>query len=1064
MAFIADLHVHSHYSRATSRDCTLEGLWTWAQLKGIRVIGTGDFTHPAWLDEIQEKLEPAPDAPGLYRLKPDVTRPLEPEVPPRCRSPVHFMLTGEISHIYRRDGRVRKVHTLLGAPNIEAVRRLNERLEQIGNIRSDGRPILGLDPRDLLGMCLDIDPNILFIPAHIWTPWFSMLGSKSGFDSLEECFGDLSEHIFAVETGLSSDPPMNWRVSFLDRVALVSNSDLHSPSRAGRNANVFLCEADYFEMRNALRDRDPERYGGTLDLFPEEGKYHLDGHRKCGVSMEPEEALALDCLCPVCGKPLVLGVLHRVVALADRPKGARPPDALPCEHFIPLPELLAELFECGPATKKVQSAFRRLLHDLGPEFVILRELPIETIESHGPALLGEAVRRVRREQVIRKGGYDGLFGEIRVFEPGEKEKLRREAVLLSLPEPLPPDTPSKPEPVAASTAVADASRAYVLPELLPTSAPSTSPQQPSLFPASPEDLVLEGLTDEQKRAVTCDDSPVLIAAGPGSGKTATLTRRVLWLLQVRRTPPESLLAVTFTNRAAGEMRARLRTVLPEEVVRRVRVCTFHAFCLDLLRRFPEKADLPPDFSLMEQEDAATLYAQTTGGSVRDARAVVERLGARLARLEPVPENSDEAACLQLAHDTGAIFLDEIIPAAVRLFDEHPEIAASLGLKYVCVDEFQDINRAQFELIRRLCPDGRGLFAIGDPDQAIYGFRGADPAFVLDFRTAFRGAKCIALSRNFRSDAAVVHAATAVIAPVRSEIAACQTPVFAQALPVRLYEAPTPAAEAEFIVHEIERWVGGVAHFSVDTGRIDAANDAGAVTFGDIAVLVRLHALVQPLAEALRRLGLPVALPAERSRSVAEARRALQRRLRRWSADLLERRADDAATEIAGHPANFGLPSKEAKALETLLRTAPPAGNETLGGWLDRVMLEGESDRVPSGVEQVTVCSIHAAKGLEFPIVFLAACERGVLPYVPPGKEAPDRLDEERRLLYVGMTRAERVLYITAARRRTLFGKSLRTGFSPFLDVLPADASYLERIVRDAPKRPRPTARQLTFDF
>ena len=413
-SYRADLHVHSRYSRATSRDCTLEGLHHWAQLKGVTVVGTGDFTHPGWFQELSAKLIPA--TPGLYRLRPAPTATADCDVPETCRAPVRFLLTGEISSIYKRDGRVRKVHSLVLAPDLETVAQINARLGALGNIRSDGRPILGLDPRNLLEILLEASPACALIPAHIWTPWFAMLGSRSGFDSLEACFGDLAPHVFAVETGLSSDPPMNWRVRFLDAVALVSNSDLHSPAKLGRNANVFFGAPDYFALLDGLRRKDPAVCGGTIDLFPEEGKYHLDGHRACGFVCKPEESQRCGNRCPKCGEPLTLGVLHRVLALADRPAGVRPRGALPHRYIIPLAELLGELLDVGACSKKAQRTYQKLLAACGPELDILLHTPIKQLDEHGPARLGEAVRRLRAGKVFRRGGYDGEFGVVTVFD------------------------------------------------------------------------------------------------------------------------------------------------------------------------------------------------------------------------------------------------------------------------------------------------------------------------------------------------------------------------------------------------------------------------------------------------------------------------------------------------------------------------------------------------------------------------------------------------------------------------------------------------------------------------
>ena len=414
MTFIADLHVHSKHSRATSRDLDLEHLYLWAARKGVGVVGTGDCVHPVWLAEIRDKL--VPDNGGLFRLKPEIEDALAATLPPSCRRPVRFMLSTEISTIYGKGGKTRKVHHLIYAADLASADRLAASLGRIGNIASDGRPILGLDSRDLLEIALESGPDSYLVPAHIWTPWFAALGSKSGFDSIADCYGDLAPHIFAVETGLSSDPEMNWRVSSLDRYRLVSNSDAHSPGKLGREATRFSCEADYFALRRALETGDG--YVGTVEFFPEEGKYHMDGHRACGVRLTPKETLALGGRCPVCGRPVTVGVAHRIEALADRDAAVPPATAGAVESLVPLPEILGEIAGVGPASKAVAAAYARTTAALGPELALLGEVPAEDVARCDP-LLGEAVARLRAGSVIRDPGYDGQYGTIRLFAQGE---------------------------------------------------------------------------------------------------------------------------------------------------------------------------------------------------------------------------------------------------------------------------------------------------------------------------------------------------------------------------------------------------------------------------------------------------------------------------------------------------------------------------------------------------------------------------------------------------------------------------------------------------------------------
>ncbi len=420
MDYIADLHIHSPYSRATSRESTLAGLVAWARVKGIQVLASGDFTHPLWLRQLREQLLPAEA--GLFRLKDEAGIPAVLPGVTAAPGPVRFMLSAEISCIYKRHGALRKVHNLLYVPDFASAERINTRLAGIGNIVSDGRPILGLDSRDLLELVLELAPGGYLVPAHIWTPWFSLFGSRSGFNHIEECFGDLTDQVFALETGLSSDPDMNRLISALDRFSLISNSDCHSPSKLGREANLFSAELDFFSLRDAIRGNHLETFRGTVEFFPEEGKYHLDGHRACQLCLDPEETRRLGALCPLCGKALTVGVQHRVMELADRRQPLYGPQAPQVFSLLPLPEVISDIAGVGPSSKEVLGQYARVIGRFGSEFNLLLHVPLEEIVSWSP-VLGEAVARMRAGRVLRQSGYDGQFGVIRLFGEGELDQL-----------------------------------------------------------------------------------------------------------------------------------------------------------------------------------------------------------------------------------------------------------------------------------------------------------------------------------------------------------------------------------------------------------------------------------------------------------------------------------------------------------------------------------------------------------------------------------------------------------------------------------------------------------------
>src|SRR5712691_5500759 len=582
--FHADLHIHSKFSRACSRD----------------------FTHPAWAAELRETLIPA--EPGLFRIRPDLEQRLFRDTPASCAGTVRFMLSVEISTIYRRDDRTRKVHHLLYAPSFEAADRITAALARIGNLASDGRPILGLDSRDLLDITLSAGPGTFLVPAHVWTPWFAVLGSKSGFDAVRDCYADLADHIFAVETGLSSDPPMNWACSSLDGYRLVSNSDAHSPPMLGREATVLDTELSYFAIAAALRTGNG--LAGTVEFFPEEGKYHLDGHRKCGVRVEPGQTRELGTICPHCGKPLTVGVLHRVAELADRPAGFRPPGAAGFTSLVQLPEIVGEMLATGPKSKKVVGEVGRLVAALGPELSILRDVPLDDLRRVGGSRFGEGIARLRRGEVIRDAGYDGEYGTIRLFQPDELHEVALFS-LAGLAESKDAERPRVPRPAARpARRRGDRDEAVPPAPALPSTAGSASGS------------LLDGLDPDQRAAATAD-GPLLIIAGPGSGKTRTLTHRIAHQIADRGLPAASFLALTFTRRAAQELQDRLAALCPGRDGRPT-VTTFHGLGLRILREHHDTAGLSPRFRVADEAVRLQVATELTG-SERDGRTLVAGL-------------------------------------------------------------------------------------------------------------------------------------------------------------------------------------------------------------------------------------------------------------------------------------------------------------------------------------------------------------------------------------------------------------------------------------------------------
>ncbi len=1102
MRYIADLHIHSPFSRATSKMSDLIGLAAWSRVKGINLLGTGDFTHPGWFARIKEILEPA--EPGFFKLKAAARDAVDAVLPPaagpagkgaECR----FVLTAEISSIYKRHGKVRKVHNLLFVPDLAAAARINSQLAGIGNIQSDGRPILGLDSRNLLEILLEQAPEGFLVPAHIWTPWFSLFGSKSGFDSIDECFGDLADHVFALETGLSSDPDMNRLVSALDRFALISNSDCHSPGKLGREANIFDTDFDFYAMRDSLRA--PERgFLGTIEFFPEEGKYHYDGHRKCKVCLDPVATRELKNICPVCQRPLTIGVLYRVMELADRSEPVYP-DAAPGFHsLIPLDEVLGELLGRGPATKGVMAQYWRVVSLFGSEFQLFLETEIEEIKQKYSPVLAEAVTRIRAGRVIRNSGYDGEFGVITLFEPGELDEIRGQHSLFAA---TPRRVVKKKKKIAAELPL------FALAESLPTEEPAP---------------VDQGLNPEQEAAATCPDKKILVQAGPGTGKTHTLIARLARLLGDNTKNPARVAAITFTNRAADELKERLQRRAGSRA-EQVFVSTFHGFCLHWLRQ------QTPDLTVVsDQERELILRTLFPGAGSRELHAMEQAIAAYfhdLTRSEPITPQGALIPYLDRLTKEQAIDLDAVIPVFVQRLNKEPEFRQQVTgrVSHLFVDEFQDLNQSQYQLVQLLGKDAQ-VFAIGDPDQAIYSFRGSSPRFFYDYLTGDQ-ARRISLLRNYRSAPLILAAAEAVIScnPTPDGIPRQPlVPLSGQEAAIEYYQAPSVKGEAEFVVQRIEELLGGISSFSINSGRGGDQDQGTGLSFGDIAVLYRSSQQAGALSEALTRRGIPIQVVGVRPFYLKEPVRPLYYWLRAAAVKELSMSGAEYLNLLCELP---GIGAASLKKLEARLGLGdvadffeqaaacdlPPAARSLLAGleqdffqfrsqvaengpvpFFQRILVFLDIDPEQAEVarflelagsfgndlgalvrylkrnvagtvyddqaEAVALMTLHAAKGLEFPVVFITGLEQGVLPWSSAnGKEAGEGdIQEERRLFYVGLTRARQRLVLTGAGRRTIFGRTRDQQPSRFLAEIPE--GLVTRVARSGPRRKKAVDRQL----
>jgi uncharacterized protein (TIGR00375 family) len=1123
LKIIADFHLHSKYSRATAKNLDLENLYISAQKKGITVLGTGDFTHPGWFSEIKEKLITA--EPGLFKLNDGLSQKCDQQVPLSCRGSVRFVLVSEISNIYKKNKKTRKNHNLVFFPDIDSAEKFNSTLDKIGNIKSDGRPILGLDAKNLLEIVLETSNQGFLIPAHIWTPWFSILGSKSGFDTIKECFEDLTPYIFALETGLSSDPAMNWRVSSLDGFTLVSNSDAHSPQKLGREANILETDLSYSAIKSAIESRDPKRFLGTIEFYPQEGKYHLDGHRKCNVRFWPEKTIETNGICPVCQKPLTLGVLYRVEQLADRPDNMIPSKRKPFYNIIPLAEILSEVLMVGTGSKRVQQCMNTLIERFGPEFNILHDMDYRLLDKIEIPLLSEAIKRMRQGHIELTPGFDGEFGKIKIFDHSEREYLSRQKSLFSIGVAKPMKTLK--EKIGAKPSINHAKMSFSR-ETKNLKHQKKSKEQRQI-PLSSDITISNALAElnhQQRTAVEHPSGPILIVAGPGTGKTRTLTYRIAYLISQRNVSPQSILALTFTNQAAQVMRQRLKILLNDSKSVPLAI-TIHALCHNILQDqghkirwiiIDEKEQLYLVTKVVDVLERQGFHVPTSPKVLTD-----KIISAKQQMLSPQDNlesviNESESEILAAIYQTYQKLLsnqsycdyEDLIFRVVKLFESDEMVRKQYQnrFQYILVDEYQDLNYGQYRLIRALSPPGKDLFVIGDPDQSIYGFRGSDLRYFNQFRKDYPDAKIVRLMQNYRSTQTILDASFQMISAddCNNRVAARIYSHIQGVKTLEIIEAASEKAEAVRVGQIIEKMVGGIGFYSVDFEKTDNSDEKNIRSFSDFAILYRTRNQGEYIATVLQGAGIPFNKACREelfyNQSLNELVSILKvieeigsyldlERVIKYTKSGIGKKSLDT---FIGWGLYNGFPLKEAlikvrrfpvrgikrevqnkyddfseklslmrKKIETLrfnkkleyilenkllpvkrlqkddlkteYKNIPDLATQGVASthdWLSKVALQSDTDIYDPQAEAVTLMTMHAAKGLEFPVIFITGCEQDLIPLTIFDNKSQD-IEEEKRLFYVAMTRAKEQLFLTCAKRRTIFGKVVKRSLSPFVE-------------------------------
>lgn len=1008
MKLIADFHIHSHFSLATSSQLTPIYLDYWAKIKGINIIATGDFTHPQWLCELQKHFEQAEK--GLFKLK----KQFEIETPVSQSVSTRFILSAEISNIYKKEGKVRKVHNVVLAPSFDTVIKIQKYLLKNNfNITSDGRPILGMDSQKLLEAFMEIDTDIIFIPAHIWTPWFSALGSKSGFDSIEECYGSASKYIYAVETGLSSDQPLNWLCSSLDKYCLLSNSDAHSPEKLGRNANIFDTQMSYFALKKALENQPSNEFVGTIDMYPQEGKYHYDGHRKCNIVFDPTQTMQNKGICPVCKTPLTLGVAHRIAELSDRDNPLDRPIRKQFHYIIPLKEILGEIYQLKPDSTKINKIYFEYIKKLGNELDILLNIDTNTLKNTCGEFFAIAIDRLRNNNVRIEEGYDGQYGKIKLFDQLEIKSFKNNSYSFDLQN-------TKTERKLLNFDVALFRQLKQTNKIVVQQSSKNNNKQ----------------NNEQNLAITSKSKHSIVISGPGTGKTYVLTRRIEFLVNNLLIDPQKILAVTFCNKAQNELKLRLLQLLGSQIKSQINIHTFHSLGLNILKKTTKQQ------LILINENEKNQILNNLVINKNQLNSISQAISLFKNTLKPFDNQEIEKIFDKYQNQliqNNCIDYDDLIYKALNLLISEKNNFQNFD--YILIDEFQDINKAQYQFIKHLCNTNTSIFAIGDPNQSIYAFRGSDNSIIEQFKKEL-DAQIYYLTKSYRCTDTVLSAANSLIDNQEKLKGATK------GTKITITEQSTENSEAEHIARTISSKIGGTNFFAIDSNVANGNEEKDISSLSDFAILVRTKNIIEPITKALDNHKIPYSVIDTNSVFSQEPFCFINSILKYTLNPQNKVFYDIFVAQTQGkylYNNQISLTQNVQKIWELFFQQKYShyqkyfekylqlSKDKSPIEFLNQIEQQTGQDDIENEIENVKILTMHASKGLEFNCVFIPAFEESIIPYTL-FKENFD-IEQEKRLMYVALTRSKKFVYISFCKSRKI--NNLHNNFKPsrFLNML-----------------------------